>query len=538
MSEDMLSEAARILVVEDSETQALALRQVLEAEGFAVDTANSAERALEMLNDHVPDLLVADFHLPGMDGRELSRQIRLNGRTRALPLLMLTSARELDLERQGLESGADAYVPKAAGMDVVVARLRTLLRRTPAARSERGEAFRRGAILVVHDSATMRLRLGHLLAQEGYEIHEAATAEAALSVAPEADCVVAPFAGLGMPDLEFCRKLDGVREARSSGFQIVVIGPGAERPAELAATFAAGADGVVASNDGDDVLRVRIRALMRRKLLADENRRVDEAEARAAVADELAAANGRLREAQAQLVQSAKMASLGELVAGIAHEINNPLAFILGHHDTVERLSAQALATLPPQSPPAADLAKARDRLASMRVGLQRIQELVLNLRKFSRLDQAEKQDLDVADAAETVLALLKPKLAGIEIRRRMDARGLLHGSPALLNQVVMNIVANAADALEGKGIIEISTANDGETYRIDIDDSGPGIPPAVRERIFEPFFTTKPVGSGTGLGLAIAYNVVKAHGGEIQVGESPLGGARFTLLLPVGNTL
>ncbi|WP_091737332.1 response regulator [Phenylobacterium immobile] len=535
-----MSEGAQILVVEDSETQALALRRVLEAEGFTVQTATSAERALEMLNEQVPDLLVADFHLPGMDGRELSRQIRLNGRTRALPLLMLTSARELDLERQGLESGADAYVPKAAGMDVVVARLRTLLRPALVApRPERGDAFRPGVLLVVHDSATQRLRLSHLLAHEGYETLSASTLDEAVALATDAvDCVVAPFSGLGLPELELCRRLDALRMTRAAGFQIVVIGPGADRPNDLAATFGAGADGVVASDDDDDVLKVRIRALMRRKLLADENRRVDEAEARAAVADELAAANGRLREAQAQLVQSAKMASLGELVAGIAHEINNPLAFILGHQDTIERLSANALEALPPDSPPAVDLTKARDRLASMRIGLQRIQELVLNLRKFSRLDHAEKQDLDVADAAETVLALLKPKLGAIEIQRDMTAKGLLHGSPALLNQVVMNIVANAADALDGAGVIRIATANDGETYRIDIDDSGPGVPADVRERIFEPFFTTKPVGSGTGLGLAIAYNVVKAHGGEILVGDSPLGGARFSLMLPVGRSL
>ncbi|MFT4254429.1 MAG: response regulator, partial [Caulobacter sp.] len=98
---------ASVLVVEDSETQALRLRGLLEAEGFSVACAASGEAALEHLNVELPDLIVADFHLPGMDGRELSRQIRLNGRTRALPVLMLTGARESDLERQGLESGAD-----------------------------------------------------------------------------------------------------------------------------------------------------------------------------------------------------------------------------------------------------------------------------------------------------------------------------------------------------------------------------------------------------------------------------------------------
>jgi two-component system NtrC family sensor kinase len=535
----MSTTAATILVVEDSDTQALALRQLLEHEGYRVSRADSAEAALEMLNGPLPDLVVADFHLPGMDGRELSRQIRLNGRTRTLPLLMLTSAREVDLERQGLESGVDAYVSKSADKDVVLVRLQALLRRgQPAAGvADPGRTFRRARVLIVHDSATARLRLRHILGEEGYDAVEAATARDALAAAGEdIDCVVLPLEGAVLDGLALCHDLDARRERLSEPFQIVVLGPGADRPEHLAAAFAAGADEVAASEDSDDVLRARIRALMRRKLIADENRRALSAEARAAAADELAranseleAANRQLKEAQAQLVQAAKMASLGELVAGIAHEINNPLAFILAHHGTVERLLSS--------EPSGEQLAKARDRLASMRVGLERIQGLVLNLRKFSRLDEAEMQVLDVPDAIETVLALLAPKLGEIEVQRDLSAQSGLFGSPALLNQVVMNIVANAADALEGKGVIRISSREADGRYLITIEDSGPGIPPELRDRIFEPFFTTKPVGAGTGLGLAIAYSVVRAHHGDITVDEGALGGARFTLTLPLGGS-
>ncbi|MBC7167911.1 response regulator [Phenylobacterium sp.] len=537
---------ARVLVVEDSETQALALRGRLEAEGYVVDTVGSAEAALERLNGPLPDLVVADFHLPGMDGRELSRQLRLNRRTRTLPLLMLTSAREQDLERQGLESGADAYVAKSADVDVMLARLRALLRRGRPGAAERSVAddFRPARILVAHDSPTQRLRLSALLAHGGYEVVQAAEADAALAQAKEGvDCVIAPARGAALDGLALCRSLDGIRERLASPFQIILIGPGASDPQALAAAFDAGADDVTASDDSDEALRTRVRALVRRKLLAEETRRAEEADARAAAADELAranaeleAANRQLREAQAQLVQSAKMASLGELVAGIAHEINNPLAFILGHQGTVERLTRQVLesASLEPDQEQA--LGKAAERLSAMRLGLQRIQGLVLNLRKFSRLDEAEVQRLDVPDAIETVLALLAPKLGAIEVRRRLEARPHFTGSPALLNQVVMNIVSNAADALGGPGVIEVATSDDGKTYRIEINDSGPGISQDVRDRIFEPFFTTKPVGSGTGLGLAIAYAVVRAHKGEISVGDGPLGGARFLIELPMDN--
>lgn len=534
---------AQILVVEDSETQALALRRTLEREGYSVVVAASAEAALERLNHDLPDLVVADFHLPGMDGRELSRQIRLNSRTRALPLLMLTSARERDLERQGLESGVDAYVSKSDDSGLLLVRLRSLLRRaTSPGPVDASSAFRRARVGLLHPSATARLRLRGLLEQEGYDVTELVDdAQAIAWAGGEADCVVLPLVGPDLEGLELCRQLQAKRLALPADFQIVAIGPGPDEPEKLAAAFAAGADDVAARDDSDDVLRVRVRALMRRKMVVEDTRRARDAEAKAAVADELAranagleAANRQLRDAQAQLVQSAKMASLGELVAGIAHEINNPLAFILGHQDTVERLAREVAPHVEAEFQ--APMEKALQRLASMRVGLQRIQGLVLNLRKFSRLDEGETQHLDVPDAIETILALLAPKLGGIEVRRRFEAKGGLEGSPALLNQVVMNIVANAADALGGEGVIEISTSDADGRYRIDIDDSGPGVPPELRDRIFEPFFTTKAVGDGTGLGLAIAYSVVRAHDGDIGVDDAPLGGARFTLVLPQGR--
>ena len=147
---------ASILLVEDSDTQALQLRRMLERQGFAVTRAATAEAALDGLNEGLPDLVIADYHLPGINGDEFSRRIRMNLRTRAIPVLMLTNAREQDLERQGLESGADAYVSKAAGQEVILLRLRALLRRRPRgaeeapppAGSQAQPAFRRAAILL------------------------------------------------------------------------------------------------------------------------------------------------------------------------------------------------------------------------------------------------------------------------------------------------------------------------------------------------------------------------------------------------------
>jgi two-component system NtrC family sensor kinase len=266
------------------------------------------------------------------------------------------------------------------------------------------------------------------------------------------------------------------------------------------------------------------------------------AEAKAALAEALARSNAELEEAnrqlvdtQAKLVQAAKMASLGELVAGIAHEINNPLAFILAHQDTAERLIMRAESALPaPGGEVRPMLAKALERTKSMGLGLRRIQDLVLRLRSFSRRDDGGLQPVDVPAAIETVLALLAHKIGSrISVTQRYEAEQVLWCSPALLNQVVMNILGNAADAITGEGRIEIATRSDKESYTISIEDSGPGIPLELRERIFEPFFTTKPVGAGTGLGLSIAYSVVRSHDGIIHVDASPSGGASFIVTVP-----
>lgn len=562
--------AAPILLVEDSETQALQLRHMLETNGFEVDWRATAEAALESLNEKLPDLVIADYHLPGMNGDELTRQMRLNVRTRTIPVIMLTEARERAVERQGLESGADAYISKSAEQDLIILRIKALLRRRSPPNPEHGRkspsfsAFRKACILIVDESPERRTYLQKLLSREGYEITPAAEpAEALKRVGTQNttwDCILVNIQSPSFDGIELCRQLNAYRgiaplpgvEAQSYS----IVGLGEEEGGNtLARVFAAGADDVIPPTIDPDAMRIRIRALVRRKLLQDENWRIEaelrerelafeRARAEAAAAEalakanrELEEANRRLKETQAKLVQAAKMASLGELVAGIAHEINNPLAFILAHQGTVERLLTEISAKLPADAGQERPLNKSIERVKAMKLGLARIQDLVLNLRRFSRLDEGDFQTVNVRESIETVLALLGHKLGNrIEVRRRYEAVPDLYCSPALLNQVVMNIIGNAADAIRATGAIDIETWSDDTTYVIRISDTGPGIPPELRERIFEPFFTTKPVGAGTGLGLAIAYSVVEAHKGTISVDSSPSGGTSFTIIIPRQN--
>ncbi len=568
MSAGAVAQAAHILLVEDSETQALQLRHMLETNGFSVSWHDTAEAALDGLNEKLPDLVIADYHLPGMNGDELTRQMRLNVRTRATPVIMLTEARERGVERQGLESGADAYISKSAEQELIVLRIKALLRRRarPPEAKEESEApsfgtFRRACVLLVDDSRTRRIGMQDLLAREGYSVTQADDAASALreirSTGSTWDCVLVNLLSPGFDGIELCRQLNTYRGlAPMPGMEVpsfAIVGLGNEEGGDmLARAFAAGVDDIVPTTVEPDVMRVRIRALVRRKLMQDENWRIEaelrgrelalaRARAEAASAEALAKANRELEEAnqrlkgtQAQLVQAAKMASLGELVAGIAHEINNPLAFVQAHQGTVERLLSEIASRLPPETGLERQVAKSQDRVGAMKLGLGRIQELVLNLRRFSRLDEGDFQTVNVPESIETVLALLGHKLgARIDVRRRYEAVPDLYCSPALLNQVVMNIIGNAADAIKSTGAIDIETESNETTYTIRISDTGPGIPAELRERIFEPFFTTKSVGSGTGLGLAIAYSVVQAHKGSITVDEGPMGGATFTITIP-----
>jgi two-component system, NtrC family, sensor kinase len=254
---------------------------------------------------------------------------------------------------------------------------------------------------------------------------------------------------------------------------------------------------------------------------------------------ELQAAYTDLQTTHAQLVQSAKMASLGELVAGVAHEINNPLAFVLSHLDTVRRKLGQLEPELPgPLSESAREKwQRANERLNEIGPGLDRIRELVVKLRTFSRLDEGERKCVSIRECVESVLTILGHRLrGGIVVETDFGSPDQVDCYASLLNQAIMNLVSNSIDAMAGRGLLRISTGSQGELYSIVVTDTGPGIPAALRERVLEPFFTTKPVGQGTGLGLSITYSIVRKHQGTIELSEPPGGGTSIAIRFPINQ--
>jgi len=288
-------------------------------------------------------------------------------------------------------------------------------------------------------------------------------------------------------------------------------------------------------------------------------------------AQQLAETLENLRKTQLRLIQSEKMSSLGHLVAGIAHEINNPINFINGnlthandYFHSLQQLIKQYQHHYPKPDPALQGYIEAIDLefvlddfsklLTSMKIGTERIHKIVLALRNFSRLDEATLKPVDLHEGIDSTLLILQGRLkakgpwTGIQVQKNYGDLPMVECHASQINQVFMNILSNAIDALSDRPDprwIKISTAvgtamadPEQAVAIITIQDNGSGMPERVRQRIFDPFFTTKPVGQGTGLGMSISYQiVVEKHQGWIRCDSTPGAGTTFTIELPLKHT-
>ncbi|MBK8202189.1 MAG: two-component sensor histidine kinase [Bdellovibrionales bacterium] len=264
--------------------------------------------------------------------------------------------------------------------------------------------------------------------------------------------------------------------------------------------------------------------------------------------DELESANSEIRETQARLVHSAKMASLGQLVAGVAHELNNPIGFIYSNMSHLNEYSEKLIKLIEIAQKDPQKLKSEMKRvdfnyivedlpklIHSCEEGARRTRDIVLGLRSFSRLEEGQIKEADIHEGIEETLRLLTGEFKNrIKVHKKFGKIPHIICYPSHLNQVFMNILSNAAQAIEGEGEIYIETGKfDSKRIFISIRDTGRGMAQSTVEQIFDPFFTTKSIGKGTGLGLSISYGIVQKHGGELLVESELKKGTQFKIILP-----
>ena len=277
--------------------------------------------------------------------------------------------------------------------------------------------------------------------------------------------------------------------------------------------------------------------------------------------DELAKRERELRETQSALVQTEKLASLGQLVAGVVHEVNNPLSYIWndlsvmrGHFQTLRRLGNLSSRFAQTDDPAArqqlgreiAQLCEEEEIDETLEIlgrtferttsGLESIRKIISDLRDFSRMGKAEREPTDLNKTIQSTLTMLKYDIRskGIEVETDLAELPLVECSAVKISQVLLNIILNAVQAVRKNGRIWITSRGADDSVTILVRDDGPGIPEEIRDRIFDPFFTTKERGKGTGLGLSISYGIIREHNGSISLTSAPGAGAEFAITLPI----
>lgn len=538
----MFSEKPLVLVADDELNAVVLLKHILERDGFAVESAPDGISALEKARDLHPDLILMDVQMPKMNGFEVTEVLREDPETARIPVIFVTAAaREPSDVAHGFQLGADDYIRKPYDYHELLARAHSKMR----ARQLEDRLQRRSdeleALVRIGGELNQRLGIDNLvqlivvIAQEELKVgyvelylfdenrapvllqntHGAGDLEAAHAVLAQAGTLVntvfvteEPFSThqLDDPYLEDLELAVGMAAPLKHHGQLLGI---------LS----------VARNDpprfSESNLRM-LRSIGEQAALAVRNAQLHAAlQSYADNLEEMVEQRTQqLQTAQAQLIQTEKLAALGRLAAGIAHEVNNPLQPVLNclevaiedieHNDAVD--------------------------LESLRVAeseVQRIKVIVSQLLDFARPSTSEPVEIDLHGVINEVLMLTNKQLerAQIQVEKRLREVPCIKGSPTQLKQVFLNLMLNAMESISSGGTITIEVYPEREGVTTVITDTGAGMDEFTLSQIFEPFYSTK--GDGTGLGLSVTYGIVQGHNGAIQVNSEVSKGSQFIVWLP-----
>jgi len=543
-----------VMLVEDSTTQAISLTALLESEGWKVTWVSSAEKAFSALREDRPDLVLLDYHLPGMRGDEVCRRIRMNVDTRRLPVVMLTSQEGQQVS--GLDSGADDFVAKSTDPKVLLLRLRTLLQKAGSREriiaSNDQDLFRDVHLLAIDDSPIFLECLAHELRDEGYKLETAMDAEAGLRRLKETrfDGVIIDLIMPRIDGFEVCRRVNEFR--RNSPFSLIsILLTGADSTENLSKALDAGADDFVGKSNDFSILKGRIRALLRRKFFAEENARIiqefkakemealreraakEAAESRAALVEELEARTEELNRSREELRRA--NTAKDQFLAMLSHELRTPLTPVLAVVE--ERCQDDRLTE---------DLKK---DFQMIRRNVMLETHLINDLLDLTRITQGK---LEIHQESVNLQRIIAEVVEMCSSSRRPLAQIIVHpfhGDSTLwadrvrLTQVIWNLLQNAIKFTPADGQIEIRLTHrqleaDVPQLTLEITDTGIGIEPDKLERIFDAFQqesreTTRAFG-GLGLGLAISRAIVELHQGHLTARSEGLHrGSTFSLVLP-----
>ncbi len=588
----------RILIADDSPTVTGILGFIFGEEGWGVEAAADGVEALRRFYANPPDLVVLDIEMPRMNGYQVCRILKDDPDMASVPVIILTS-RDLQSDRfRGMAAGADSYIVKNLEDDELLETVRRYLhnadgdkiRRPQAKNLSEGEILQsvnkildrrlfittvtaevegintriadynitRREILALF-SSVFEFVAGGITIIRGDKLDSTITCLEAFpnSISQQFQARMAARAASSAPENVFgAGELEIVEHSSAGSRQFPL---SAEITDEKYWPLKSGGKifGVIGiagtaplkfDQEGSELLQHFLR---RAEIILDNARLLKEMEG---ANRELSDTLDELKSAQIQLIQTEKMASLGQLMAGLAHEMNNPLNFVSGNIDYVERYSADLLRIADQmrvkliQDEEIISLLKEMDyeflredmvsMIADMKSGIDRSQTIISDLRTFASPDQLETSPSDLGPVISSTVNLLKHQWAGeIEVNTVYETNAPVECHPGQIGQVVLNLLSNAIASVKesrrNDGSINILLKREGEWIEFSIGDNGTGIEALNIERLFQPFFTTKEVGKGMGLGLSISYGIVKRHRGEIKV-ESQIGaGSTFTVRLP-----